>query len=98
MNALTHKIIVDGIVYDNRTLEIAKEQKIKYLREQTTQHIIEDEGIDEVTQTNAALGIYDAQKTQQIKDQISYWRNKYIQAKLNVLNATTNDEVDSVIL
>jgi hypothetical protein len=98
MNTLTHKIIIDGIVYDNRTLEIAKEEKIKYLKEQTSQQILETEGIDGIAQTNAALGIYDTQKTQEIKDKINYWRNRYLQAKENVLNATTNDVVDNVIL
>lgn len=98
MIALTHKIIINGIVYDNRTLEVAKVEKIKYLKEQTSQQILETEGIDEITQTNAALGIYDAQKTQEIKNKINYWRDRYIQAKENVLNATTNDEVDNVVI
>ena len=98
MNSLTHKIIIDGIVYDDRTLEVAKEEKIKYLKEQTSQQILETEGIDDVTQTNAALGLYDAQRTQEIKDKINYWRNRYLQAKVNVLNATTNDDVDNVVL
>jgi hypothetical protein len=98
MNSLTHKLIIDGIVHDNRSLQICKEKKIEYLREQTTQQIIEIEGIDHTTQTNAALGVYDTEKSQIIRDKIIYWRNKYLQAKTNVLNAITNDEVDNILL
>lgn len=98
MNTQLHKFVIDGIVYDDRTLEVAKEQKIKLLKESTSQHIIEFEGIDNITQTNAALGIYDETVCQQIKDKITYWRNRYIQAKTNVLSATSNDEVDNVVL
>ena len=98
MNTQLHKFVIDGIVYDDRSLETTKEQKIKSLRETTSQHIVEFEGIDNVTQTNAALGIYDEDVCQQIKDKISYWRNRYIQAKTNVLSATSNDEVDNIVL
>jgi len=98
MNSQTHKIVIDGIVYDNRALDTAKDEKIKYLKEQTTQKIVEVEGIDEVTQANAALGLYDAQKTEEIKNKINYWRNRYLQAKTFVLNATTNDNVDEIVL
>ena len=98
MNTQLHKFVIDGISYDGRSLAVAKEQKINSFKELTSQNIIEIEDIDLITQTNAALGVYDEDKTQYIKGKISYWRDRYIQAKESVMSANTNDEVDSVVL
>jgi len=98
MNTEMYKFVIDGIAYDNRTLETTKEQKIKILRELTTQNIIEFEGIDLFTQINASLSIYNEERSEEIKNKISYWVNRYNAAKIKVLYALSNDEIDNIIL
>jgi hypothetical protein len=95
---MNRKFIIDGIVVDERSLEEAKEIRINDLREQTTSNIVEKEGIDNVTQMNAALGVYDPERTEEILSKIVFWRNKFLQAKEAIGNATTKEEVDNINL
>lgn len=92
------KIIGNGVVIDNRDLEASKETLINDYRQQTNYNIIVVEGLDEVTQINAALGIYDETRTEEIRTKIEFWRNKFITAKNQILAATTLEELDSVEL
>ena len=52
--------------------------------------------LDEITQQNAALGIYPPERCEAIKNYIAACRNEYLRCKALILAATTNDEADSV--
>ena len=52
--------------------------------------------LDEITQQNAALGIYEPERCEAIKNYIAACRNEYLRCKALILAATTNDEADSV--
>ena len=51
-----------------------------------------------MTQLNAAIGIYDSQRTEEIKNKIQFWRNKFLIAKNKILNAQTLEELDNISL
>jgi hypothetical protein len=92
------RIIQNGKIIDNRDLESTKITKINDYREQTNYNILIIEGIDQNTQTNAALGIYDEERTLEIKTKIEFWRNKFLTAKYRILQANTLAEIDDIIL
>lgn len=81
-------------VFDDRTLTHAKNERIEYLRELTTQHI--DQTCPQSTQQNAALGIYQLERCEAIKSHIIACRNEYLRCKELILSAQTNDEADAV--
>ncbi len=91
-------MIINGVVHDTRTLEEAKTLRIDMLREITQNNITNQEGLDQMTQINAALGIYDVERTKEITDTISFWREKFLAAKAAIEAATTNEQVDSINL
>ena len=92
------RIILDNKIIDTRSLEEAKKYKINILRIETSQNISEIENIDYMTQLNAAIGIYDSQRTEEIKNKIQFWRNKFLIAKNKILNAQTLEELDNISL
>lgn len=92
------KIIANGVVIDNRDLEASKQTLLDDYRQKTNYNIVVVEGLDEITQLNAALGIYDEQRSAEIKSKVEFWRNKFLTAKNQILAATTLEELDSVIL
>ena len=85
----------DPIVWDDRTLEEAKDENLSRSRYCTSQSI-KLAGLDEVTQQNAALGIYPAERCEAIKSYIAACRNEYLRCKALILSAQTNDEADAV--
>ena len=94
MKSFLHKS--DGSLekFDDRTLDYAKNERIEFLREQTTQHI--SQACPASTQQNAALGIYEPARCEAIKNYIAACRNEYLRCKGLILSATSNDEADSV--
>jgi hypothetical protein len=94
MKSFLHKS--DGSLekFDDRTLDYAKNERIEFLREQTTQHI--SQTCPESTQQNAALGIYPPERCEAIKSYIAACRNEYLRCKALILAAQTNDEADAV--
>jgi hypothetical protein len=92
------RLIINGQVIDNRDLESTKITKINDYRDQTNYSILVEEGIDQTTQINAALGIYDEQRTLEIKAKIEFWRNRFLTAKNKILASNTLAELDSVFL
>jgi hypothetical protein len=95
---MNRRMIINGVVYDPRTLEEAKQMRLEILRHHTQENIIDQEGLDQMTQINAALGIYDTERTQAITDKINFWRDKFLAAKAAIEAATTNEQVDSINL
>jgi hypothetical protein len=81
-------------VFDDRTLDNAKNERIDFMRELTTQHL--NKSCPQSTQQNAALGIYPPERCEVIKSYISACRNEYLRCKSLILAATTNDEADAV--
>jgi hypothetical protein len=98
MNTSVYRIITNNGIIDNRDLENSKEQKIKDFRSQTQYNILVVEELDELTQINASLGVYDSIRTEEIKLKIQYWRNKFLEAKNKILNAQTLEELDQINL
>ncbi len=92
------RIIANGVVVDNRDLEATKTLKIQDFREQTSYKILIEEGIDEITQINVAMGIYNEDRSNEILNKIQYWRDKFLNAKQQIFNAQTLSEVDLVTL
>ena len=92
------RIIQNGKLIDNRDLESTKITKINDYREQTNYNILVIEGIDQNTQMNAALGIYDEGRALEIKTKIEFWRNKFLTAKHRILQANTLAEIDDILL
>jgi hypothetical protein len=80
---------------DPRSLEQAKAESINRIRHFASSSIT-DCGIDEVSQQNAALGIYSPDRCEAIKSYIAACRNEYLRCKGLILAATTNDEADAV--
>lgn len=92
------RVIIDGNIIDNRDLAASKITKIKDYREQVNYTILVTEGIDELTQINAAIGIYDEERTEEIKSIISLWRDRFIAAKASILAAASLSELDLIKL
>ena len=65
------------------------------MREQCSLAIANAE-LDEITQQNAALGIYSPERCEAIKNYIAACRNEYLRCKTLILAATTNEAADSV--
>jgi len=95
---MKNEIYHNGILIeaqDKRTFEQAKQLNIDYRRELTSQ-ILFSAGLDTATQQNAALGIYEPDRCEAIKNYIAACRNEYLRCKALILAATSNDEADSV--
>jgi hypothetical protein len=88
INGIEHK-------FDDRNLSDAKSDAINIIS-QIASGFIRDNGLDEITQQNAALGIYEPERCEAIKNYIAACRNEYLRCKALILAATTNDEADSV--
>ena len=88
INGVEHK-------FDDRNLSNAKADAI-YIISQIASGLIREKGIDEISQQNAALGIYEPARCEAIKNYIAACRNEYLRCKTLILAATTNDEADSV--
>jgi len=71
------------------------ERCIDFLRESASNAIL-CQGINQLTQQNAALGIYSPERCEAIKNYIAACRNEYLRCKGLILAATTNDEADAV--
>lgn len=80
---------------DSRTLEFAKNDQIAVVRSLCSQ-ALSSAGLDTATQQNAALGIYEPERCEAIKNYIAACRNEYLRCKALILAATTNDEADAV--
>lgn len=88
INGVEHK-------FDDRNLSEAKKDAI-YTASQIASGLIRENGLDEITQQNAALGIYEPERCEAIKNYIAACRNEYLRCKGLILAATTNDEADAV--
>jgi len=96
---ITHIDVKTGLIIwheDSRTLSEAKIQKLEVCKILTSQAIEQTAGLDEKTQQNAALGIYEPARCEAIKSYIAACRNEYLRCKALILAATTNDEADAV--
>lgn len=71
------------------------ERCIDFLRESASNAII-CQGINQLTQQNASLGIYEPERCEAIKNYIAACRNEYLRCKALILAAITNDEADAV--
>jgi hypothetical protein len=85
----------DPVVIDDRSTDQAKQERMAYLRYFCTEHLLEV-GLDQITQQNAALGIYEPARCEAIKNYIAACRNEYLRCKALILAATNNDEADAV--
>ena len=81
--------------FDGRTLLEAKNERLATMRAIASQ-AISDAGIDQVTQQNAALGLYEAERVSEIVAYIASCRTEYLRCKQLISDSTTNDEVDAV--
>jgi len=88
---------VDGVCHkiDTRTLEQAKAHDLSDISMLCSQSIM-DAGLNEITQQNAALGIYEPARCEAIKNYIAACRNEYLRCKGLILAATSNEAADSV--
>lgn len=82
-------------VRDDRTIDEAKAESIKWLRLNCSSYI-DQSGVDSPTQQNAALGIYPPERCEAIKSYIAACRNEYLRCKDLIQTAQTNDEADAV--
>ena len=82
-------------ITDGRTIQEAKTQCLNYIRHFCSE-AISSAGLDTATQQNAALGIYEPERCEAIKNYIAACRNEYLRCKALILAATTNDEADAV--
>jgi len=57
---------------------------------------IQSAGLDEATQQNAALGIYQTERCEAIKSYIAACRNEYLRCKELIMAAQTNEQADAV--
>ena len=80
---------------DTRELPFVKTRAVVQMREECSLAIANAQ-LDEITQQNAALGIYEPERCEAIKNYIAACRNEYLRCKALILAATTNDEADSV--
>ena len=80
---------------DERNIDGAKEESLNNARLLCKTSIV-GAGLDEITQQNAALGIYSPERCEAIKNYIAACRNEYLRCKALILAATSNDEADSV--
>lgn len=80
---------------DNRTRNEANAECIEILKGLTTE-CLASAGLDTATQQNAALGIYEPERCEAIKNYIAACRNEYLRCKTLILAATSNNEADSV--
>ena len=80
---------------DDRTILEAKTERLNLIRIVCSQNI-EEAGLDEATQQNAALGIYPPERCEAIKSYIAACRNEYLRCKAMILAAQTNDEADAI--
>jgi hypothetical protein len=83
------------IVQDDRSLNEAISESIKWLKINCSVHI-EQCGLDVAAQQNAALGIYPPERCEAIKSYIAACRNEYLRCKGLIQAAQTNDEADAV--
>ena len=83
------------VVIDDRTLQQSQMERINFYREMVT-NTLNESGLDEATQQNAALGIYPPERCEAIKSYIAACRNEYLRCKELILAAQTNDEADAV--
>ena len=88
INGIEHK-------FDDRNLSEAKADAVLIIS-QIASGLIRENGLDEITQQNAALGIYSPERCEAIKSYIAACRNEYLRCKAMILAATSNDEADSV--
>ncbi|NDD53074.1 hypothetical protein EBZ39_04205 [bacterium] len=86
---------INGVKVDERSIEETQTQNIDRIR-QLASHAIQSAGLDEATQQNAALGIYQPERCEAIKSYIAACRNEYLRCKELILAAKTNDEADAV--
>ena len=82
-------------VIDLRSLSEAKDWCIQNNRS-ICSDAIKNAGLDEKTQQNAALGIYEPARCEAIKNYIAACRNEYLRCKGLILAATSNEAADSV--
>ena len=80
---------------DDRNIDEAKVESLNNARLLCKTKIV-NAGLDEITQQNAALGIYEPARCEAIKNYIAACRNEYLRCKAMILAATTNDEADAV--
>lgn len=94
---MSETIYRNGVLVDviHQELDIEKNAKIQCLR-YSVESAIKQAGLDEKTQQNAALGIYEPARCEAIKNYIAACRNEYLRCKGLILAATTNDEADAV--
>jgi len=76
---------------ETEIVEGVKQGLIRQLKENTTYAIRKRVEVHE--ERNCALGIYDEERTEQIKNTIAKIRNAYLQIKQNILNATSLAEL-----
>lgn len=88
INGVEHK-------FDDRNLSDAKRDAINIIS-QIASGLIRENGLNEITQQNAALGIYSPERCDAIKNYISDCRNEYLRCKGLILASTTNNEADAV--
>ena len=93
MDAIPKGVVICdwGSVRDQNHIE----RCIDFLRESASNAIL-CQGINTITQQNAALGIYEPERCEAIKNYIAACRNEYLRCKALILAATTNDEADAV--
>ena len=87
--------IEGGNIHDYRSLEDVKKSQIALCKMLCTDTIIVA-GLDTAAQQNAALGIYEPERCEAIKNYIAACRNEYLRCKALILATTTNDEADAV--
>ena len=89
----------DGVLISQSEIDISvkeyQKHKIKEIAQQCS-FSINICGLDSITQQNAALGIYEPERCEAIKNYIAACRNEYLRCKALILAATSNDEADAV--
>jgi len=88
---------INGVltVTDNRSLDEARTERISIWATECS-NTIAAAGIDDITQRNAALGIYGVEKSNQITRFVAACRDEYLRCKSAIMAAETNEEVDAV--
>jgi hypothetical protein len=95
MKKITKQIDGTIVVSDDRTIEESKKENIFRISKDCSD-VIYANGIDNITQQNASLGIYPPERCEAIKSYISACRNEYLRCKELIMAAQTNDEADAV--
>ena len=80
----------------DKQLDQFKQERIKLIKQNASNEILSR--YPEYKQINAALGIYDTKKQQEIIDAINKVRAEVDEKEQEILNATTYEEVDAVYL